>query len=120
MAIDPVHRRLFSAGRNPAMLDILDADTGRVIQSFPITDGVDAARYDPVTRDVFVSTFTGRLHVFHENSPGSFTALPAVTTEMGAKTMGVDLKTHNVFVDRPISPRPRAVLGTFRVPVYGR
>lgn len=131
MAIDPVHRRLFSAGRKPAMLDIFDVDTGKVIQSFPITDGVDAARYDPVTRDVFVSTLAGRLHIFHEDSPDSFTALPAVTTEMGAKTMGLDLKTHEVFVDTAdfapptagatgAARRPLAVLGTYRVLVYGR
>lgn len=131
MAIDPTHHRLFSAGRNPAVLDILDTDTGRVVESFPITDGVDAARYDPGTRDVFVSTFAGRLHVFHENSPDSFTALPVVTTEMGAKTMGLDLKTHNVFVDTAdfTAPpaeatgrarRPRAVAGTYRVLLYAR
>lgn len=130
MAIDPVHRRLFSAGRDPAVLDILDADTGKVVQSFPITNGADAARYDPATHDVFVSTFAGRLHIFHEDSPDSFIALPAVTTEMGAKTMGLDLKTHDVFVDtadfKPPPPgtngrarRPRAALGTYRVLVYG-
>ena len=68
------------------VLDILSADSGKVIQSFPITDGVDAARYDPATRDVFVSTFAGRLHIFHEDSSNHFTALPVVTTEMGAKT----------------------------------
>jgi YVTN family beta-propeller protein len=131
MAIDAVHRRLFSAGRNPAVLDVLDADTGKVIQSFPITDGVDAARYDPATGNVFVSTFAGRLHIFHEDSPDRFTVLPVVTTEMGAKTMGLDLKTHDVFVDTAtFTPppaeatgrrmRPRAVGGTYRVLVYGR
>jgi hypothetical protein len=131
LAIDPVHRRLFSAGRNPAVLEALDADTGKLIQSFPITDGVDAARYDPGTGDVFVATFAGRLHIFHEDSPNSFAALPAVPTEMGAKTMGLDLKTHRVFVDTatftPPPPgatgrarRPRAVLGTYRVLVFGR
>jgi YVTN family beta-propeller protein len=130
MAIDRVHRRLFSAGRDPAVLDILDADTGRVIQSFPISDGVDAARYDPATRDVFVSTFAGRLHIFHESSPDSFTALPTVSTQTGAKTMGLDLTTHEVFVDTAdFTPPPRgatgrarrpgAVLGTYRVLVYG-
>lgn len=131
MAIDTAHRLLFSAGRNPAVLVILDADTGKVIHSFPITAGADAARYDPATRDVFVSTFAGRLHIFHENSPDRFTALSAVTTEMGAKTMGLDLKTQNVFLDTanftPPPPgatgrarRPRSVLGTYRVLVYGR
>lgn len=131
MAIDPVHRRLFSAGRKPAVLDIVDADNGKVIQSFPISDGADAARYDPATRDVFVATFAGRLHIFHENSPNNFTALPVVTTEMGAKTMGLDLRTHDVFVDTAdFTPppagatgrarRPRAVRGTYRVLVYAR
>lgn len=130
LAIDPAHHRLFSAGRNPAVLDILDTDTGKVIQSFPITQGVDAARYDPQTGDVFASTFAGRLHIFHEDSPNSFTALPAVSTEMGAKTMGLDLQSHDVFLDTadftPPPPgatgrarRPRAVLGTYRVLVYG-
>lgn len=131
MAIDPVHHRLFSAGRKPAVLDVIDLDTGRVIQSFPITDGVDAAHYDPATGDVFVSTFAGFIHVFHEDSPNSFSVLPTVTTEMGAKTMGLDLKTNNIFVDTAdFTPpptgatgranRPRAVLGTYRVLVYGR
>jgi hypothetical protein len=129
MAIDSAHHRLFSAGRNPAMLDIVDTANGEVIRSFPISDGVDAARYDPATRDLFVSTFAGRLHIFHEKSPASFTALPVVMTEMGTKTMGLDLKTHNVLVDTadftPPPPggsgrarRPRAVLGTYRVLVY--
>jgi len=131
MAIDPVHRRLFSAGRQPAVLDIINADTGKLIQSFPITDGVDAARYDPGTGDIFVSTLAGRLHVFHEDSPDSFSERPTVTTEMGAKTMGLDLKTHDVFVDTAdFAPppagatgrarRPVAILGTFRVLVYAR
>ncbi|MGH8220282.1 MAG: YncE family protein [Steroidobacteraceae bacterium] len=131
LAVDRAHRRLFSVGRNPAVLDVLDADTGKVIQSFPVSNGVDAARYDPGTRDVFVSTFAGRLHIFHEDSPDRFTALPIVTTETGAKTMGLDLKTHDVFVDTadfaappPGAPgrarRPRALLGTYRVLVYGR
>src|SRR6185437_2109113 len=127
----PVHRRLFSAGRQPAVLDIINADTGKLIQSFPITDGVDAARYDPGTGDIFVSTLAGRLHVFHEDSPDSFSERHTVTTEMGAKTMGLDLKTHDVFVDTAdFAPppagatgrarRPVAILGTFRVLVYAR
>jgi YVTN family beta-propeller protein len=131
MAIDPGHHRLFSAGRKPALLDVIDLDTGKVIESFPITDGVDAARYDPATGDVFVSTFAGYIHVFHENSPNSFSVLPVVATEIGAKTMGLDLKTNDIFVDTAdftLPPpgatgrasRPRAVLGTYRVLLYGR
>jgi len=131
LAMDREHRRLFSAGRNPAMLIVVDADNGKVIQSFPISGGVDAAAYDPATGLVFASTRDGRLHIFHEDSPDKFTAVESVKTEYGAKTMGLDTKTHRVFLDtadfaapsssaagRPA--RRAAVPGTFRVLVYGQ
>jgi hypothetical protein len=72
------------------------------------------------------------IHVFHEDSPDKFSEVETVKTEFGAKTLGLDTKTHNVFVDsvdfapqatspggRPGSRRA-AVPGTFHVLVYGR
>jgi hypothetical protein len=131
LAIDREHRRLFSAGRKPAMLAVLDADSGKVIQSFPISAGTDAAAYDAESGMIFVSTTEGNIHVFHEDSPNKFSAMDTVKTQYGAKTMGLDAKTHRVFVDTadfgaPPAPvngragRPAPVLGTFRVLVYGR
>lgn len=132
LAMDQQHRRLFSAGRDPKMLVVIDADSGKVIQSFPISGGVDAAAYEPETGLIFASTRDGMIHIFHEDSPDKFSEVEAVKTEFGAKTMGLDTKTHNLFVDTadftplpPVSaenPRPRrnAVPGTFRVLVYGR
>lgn len=128
LAIDRQHRRLFSAGRNPQILVVMDADTGKVIQSFPISAGVDAAAYDAETGLVFVSTRAGMIHIFHEDSPDKFSPVEAVKTEFGAKTMGLDTKTHNLFLDTAdfVQPgpgqanqRPQAVPGTFRVLVYG-
>src|SRR5713226_10749791 len=49
LAMDTKNRRLFSGGRNPQMLVIMDADKGNVIQSFPITAGVNAIQFDPST-----------------------------------------------------------------------
>ena len=132
LAMDVAHHRLFSAGRNPQMLVVLDSDSGRVLQSFPISAGVDAAAYEPETGLVFVSTREGMVHVFHEDSPDKFSEAETIKTEYGAKTMGLDTKTHNVFVDtadfgpapaptaeRPHPQRP-AIRGTFHVLVYGR
>src|SRR5215467_4754566 len=93
LAIDLTHRRLFSAGRNPQMLVVLDADSGKVIQSFPISGGVDAAAYDPETGLIFASTREGMIHIFHEDSPDKFSEVESVKTEYGAKTMGLDTKT---------------------------
>lgn len=132
LAMDVKHRRLFSAGRNPQMFVVLDSDSGKVLQSFPISAGVDAAAYDPGTGLIFVSTREGLVHVFHEDSPDKFSEAETIKTEYGAKTMGLDTKTHNLFLDtaefapapaptadRPHPQRP-AIQGTFRVLVYGR
>src|SRR5271154_3090997 len=132
LAMDIQHHRLFSAGRNPQMMVVLDSDTGKVLQSFPISAGVDAAAYDPETGMIFVSTRDGKVHAFHEDSPDKFREAETITTEYGAKTMGLDTKTHKLFLDtadfgeapaptadRPHPQRP-AMQGTFHVLVYGR
>lgn len=132
LAIDVQHHRLFSAGRDPQMLVVLDSDNGKVIQSFPISAGVDAAAYEPETGLIFVSTREGKVHVFHEASPDKFSEAQTIQTELGAKTMGLDTKTHNLFLDTadfapppaPTAERPHprsvAIPGTFRVLVYGK
>src|SRR5215472_14717342 len=126
LAMDTAHRRLFSAGRNPQNLVVVDADSGKVIQSFPITAGVDAVAYDAGTGMIYVSTREGFVHIFHEDSPDKYTEVEKVKTEFGAKTMGLDTKTHNIFVDtvdfKPASgnERPQPVPGTFHVLVYGK
>jgi glucose dehydrogenase len=132
MAMDRQHRRLFSSGRGPQMLVIMDADNGKVIQSFPISAGVDANVFEPETGMLYVSTREGKLHIYHEDSPDKFSEVEAVTTEYGAKTMAVDPKTHNIFLttsdfgpapaptkERPNPQRP-TIPGTFRLLVYGR
>jgi len=127
LAIDLEHRRLFSAGRKPQMLVVLDADSGKVIQSFPISAGVDAAAYDPETGLIFASTREGKIHIFHQDSPDKYSEVETVTTAFGAKTLGLDTRKHTVFVDtadfsQPARSdgRPTPIPGTFRVLVYGR
>lgn len=132
LAMDVEHHRLFSAGREPQMLVVLDSDSGKVLQSFPISGGVDAAAYEPETGLVFTSTREGMVHVFHEDSPDKYSEVETIKTEIGAKTMGLDIKTHKLFLDTADfapapaptaqNPHPRgtAIPGTFHVLVYGR
>jgi DNA-binding beta-propeller fold protein YncE len=133
LAIDREHRRLFSAGRNPQILAILDADSGKVIQTFPISAGTDAAAYDPATGMIYVSTIEGNIHIFHEDTPDKYSMVDTVKTEYGAKTMGLDTKTHQLYLDTadfsapPAQPpaggrggRRAPIPGTYRVLVYGK
>ena len=130
IAMDRAHRRLFVAGREPAMMVVMNADTGKVIQSFPISDGADAEVYDAKTGLIFVSTREGWVHIFHEDSPDQYSEAGKVKTEFGAKTMAYDPETQHIFTDtadfekapEPTKehphPRPRPVPGTFRLLVY--
>ena len=133
MAMDREHRRLFSAGRNPQFLVMMDADNGKVIQSLPISGGVDGDIFEPETGLLYISTRDGKIHIFHEDSPDKLTEVETVTTEFGAKTMGFDPKTHNLFLSTadfgaappaPTKDNPEAerkpIPGTFRVLIYGR
>jgi DNA-binding beta-propeller fold protein YncE len=132
MAMDSVHRRLFSGGRGPQMLVMMDADSGKVLQTLPISAGVDATVFEPETGLVFVSTREGKVHIFHEDSPDKLSEVETVKTEFGAKTMGIDPKTHNLFLTtadfgpapaptaaRP-HPGPAPIPGTFHMLIYGK
>lgn len=131
LAMDVRHRRLFSSGRNPQMMVVMDADSGKVIQSFPISAGADANVFDPESGLIFVSTREGKIHIFHEDSPDTYSVFETVTTEFGAKTMAHDAKTGRLFLSTadftPASapaagqPARRSVVpGSFHLLVYGR
>jgi len=129
LTMDREHRRLFSAGRNPQMLVMLDANNGKVLQSQPISAGVDAAVFEDQTGLLFVSTREGMVHILHEDSPDKLSVVQTLKTEYGAKTMALDTKTHNLYLStakfgEPAtgqgngrrSPKP----GTFHLLVYSR
>jgi len=131
MDMDIEHRRLFIGGRNK-VLAIMDADSGKIIQTFPIGSGVDTNIYEPKTGLVFTAVREGALHIFHEDSPDKFSMVETVKTEFGARNMALDPKTHKLFIDtsdfgvapapttEQPNPQPAPVSGTFRLLVYGR
>jgi DNA-binding beta-propeller fold protein YncE len=131
LAIDAVHRRLF-AGCHNKMMAVIDADTGKVIANPAIGLGVDANQFDPGTGFAFSSNGAGSLTVIHEDSPDSYSVVEDVPTQAGARTMALDLKTHEVFLvtadfapppaPTPDNPHPRGGMApdSFVVLVFGR
>jgi len=112
LAFDPQTRRLFAGCRGGQLMVVLDADTGRVITTAPIGERVDAAAYDPTAKLVFQSTGGGTIAVFHQDSADKYTLLENIVTNPGSKTMGLDPKTHRLFV-------PANLGGAFTVLVLG-
>jgi DNA-binding beta-propeller fold protein YncE len=130
LAMDTEHRRLFVGCRNN-MMAVVDADSGKVITTVPIGQGVDANRFDPGMQLAFSSNGDGTLTVVHEDSPDKYTVVDNVQTQRGARTMEVDPKTHNVFlVTAEFGPmptdakpgerrRPPVIPGSFTLLVFG-
>jgi DNA-binding beta-propeller fold protein YncE len=126
LAIDVKNRRLFSVCDEKVMA-VTDADTGTVVATPTICDGPDAAGFDPATGYVFASCGDGNLTVIHQDSPDKYTAVENVPTKRSARTMGLDLKTHTIFLpsaefDAPAAGERRGKMkpGSFAIVVVGK
>ncbi len=137
LAIDAKNRALFSVCDDGKMA-VSNADTGKVTIA-PIGNGPDAAAFDPGTGLAFSSNGQdGTLTVLQDNSlklnlrgePSaidSAASLQTVSTQLGARTMALDTKTHRVFLvtatPDPANPgqgrRRNYVPGSFTLLVVG-
>jgi hypothetical protein len=126
LAMDVKNRRLFSVCDEKVMA-VTNADTGAVVATPTICEGPDAAGFDPATGYVFASCGDGNLTVIHEDSPDKYTVVENVPTKRSARTMGLDLKTHTIFLpsaefDAPAAGERRGKMkpGTFAIVVVSK
>jgi DNA-binding beta-propeller fold protein YncE len=122
MALDAKTHRLFVGCRNPQKMIVMSAEDGKVLAALPIGVGVDATKVDGA--QAFASCRDGSLTVVAEKS-GSYEVVQTVQTAAGARTMGVDVGRHEIFLptaelEPATTGRPRAKPGTFEVLVVGR
>jgi DNA-binding beta-propeller fold protein YncE len=95
LSMDRNNRRLF-AGCDNKMMAVVDADTGKVIATPAIGEGVDATAFDPGTGFALASNGEGTLTVIKQDGHDNYSVVDNVPTKRSARTMGLDLKTHNV------------------------
>lgn len=97
LAADLKTHRLF-VGCSNKLMAVVNSETGKVVTTVPIGEGVDANAFDPETNLAFASTGDGNLTVVHEDTPDKYTVVANVPTKKSARTMGLDLKTHNILL----------------------
>ena len=131
LSMDREHRRLF-VGCDNKMMAVVNADTGKVIATPPIGDGVDATAFDPGTGLAFASCGGDAvLSIVHEDSPDKFSVAQSLVTQKGARTLALDTLSHKVYLvtakfgpeppPTPQNPHTHNVLpDTFVVLVAGR
>jgi DNA-binding beta-propeller fold protein YncE len=107
LAIDRKNRRLFS-GCDNKMMAVVDADSGKVVATPAIGEGVDATAYDEGSGLAFASCGEdGVLTVVKQESADKYSVAENVPTQKSARTMALDTKTHNVYtVAAKFGPRP--------------
>ena len=121
LAMDRKHMRLF-AGCDNKLLIVMNALTGKVVQSVPIGEECDAVGFDRTLSTVFSSNGDGTLTIISEVSPDNYSVLQNLQTKKGARTLAVDQLSHKLYLPTgEFAPkktgefRPSLIPGTFRV-----
>jgi outer membrane protein assembly factor BamB len=95
MAIDLRDHLLFIGCRDPQKLIVMSTADGKVVADLPIGAGNDAVRY--ADGEAFASCRDGHLVVATEKD-GKWVVEQDLTTREGARTMGIDRRTHTIYL----------------------
>ena len=95
MAMDAKTHRLFIGCRNPQKMIVMNTESGKIEATLPIGMGNDAAGFDRGL--AFASCGDGTLTVISKKG-NSFEVEQTVKTAAGARTMGVDRSTQQIFL----------------------
>ena len=128
--IDRKTNRLFIACGDSKTMVIMDASNGKTIAKFPIGRS-DGLVFDPALKIAYASNGEGTITAVKEISADKFELIENIATEPGARTIGIDLVTHHLFLPTAkleavaptaenAHPRPKMVPGTFHVIEVGK
>ena len=132
IAVDAKHHLVYSTCDK--LMAVSDGIANKLITTVPIGDGPDAGAFDPKWDLAFSSNGQdGTLSILQRQADGSFKT-ETVPTQVSARTMGLDPKTHKIYLvaaqfapPDPNAPPPAAgerrrrqlVPGSFTVIVVG-
>jgi len=100
IAYDKATNRIFSGCNKTSV--VLDATTGKVVATIANGTRVDALGWDPSKKLIYIPNGgEGNVTVAHQDSSDKYSVVATVPTFVGAKTICVDSKTHNVYLFQP-------------------
>ncbi len=122
MAIDPATHRLFVGCRKPQKLVVMSTESGKVEETLPIGEGVDATGFH--AGHAFASSADGTFAVAAQKG-GTWVIEQTVTTPKGARTMGLDHTSGRIFLptaelEASGAGRPKPKPGTFEIVEVGQ
>ena len=108
LALDVANNRLFAVCGNKLMV-VLNAETGNLITTLPIGDRVDGVAFDAGMKRIYSSNGEGTMTVISQEDNDKYTVLENVPTQIGARTIAVNPKTHHIYLpcsDFEAAPKP--------------
>ncbi len=130
LAMDRGANRLFVGCANQKMI-VMNAENGKITQTFPIGKGVDAATFDPFLKLAFSASGEGNVTILQETTQGKYRLAQKLDTKRGARTIAYDPSTHDIYLvtadfgptppatkEQP-KPHPTILSGTFTLLKYG-
>ncbi len=125
LAFDEKKHRLFLGCGGSKTMVMMDSESGKVLASVPIGDGVDANAFDPASRLAFASCGDGTVTIAKEDGD-KLTVVQTLQTQKGSRTMTIDPTTHKIYLaaakfDEPAAGQRRGKMqpGSFKILVYG-
>jgi DNA-binding beta-propeller fold protein YncE len=108
MALDEANRRLFIGCRQPAMVLVLDMDTGKTMASVDCCGDTDDLFYDPAMKRLYVTGGDGDISVIRQDDAGHYRLLGNTKTAPGARTSLFVPEARRLYVAVPRRGNQRA------------
>ncbi len=115
MALIEKHRRLIVGFRNPACIQVLATESGKMVQSVPIGEDVDDIFFDAKRNRVYASCGGGEIDVFAVDSTGALTLQGKIPTRAGARTSLLVPELNTLIVAAPLHGDKPAELRVYSV-----
>ncbi len=81
---------------------VVDAGSGKVVAKIPNGEGVDGIAWDPEQKLIYIPAGReGNVTVARQDAPDRYTVVATVATMAGARTIGLNTKTHTAYVFTP-------------------
>jgi YVTN family beta-propeller protein len=125
LGIDRKTNRLFIACGGSKTMVIMNAANGKTVAKFPIGDP-DGLVFDPQLKIAYASNGGGTISAVRELSADKFEFIENITSEPSARTIGIDLLTHRLYLPAAKTEpaagggRPKQIAGTFHVIEVGK
>jgi len=97
LSIDPAAQRLFVSCHNKKMA-VVDADSGKILDTVEIGRGSDATAYDAGSGLSFSSNGDGTLNIIQSLDATHYRLKQTIATMPGARTLAIDPVSHKVYL----------------------